>query len=443
MVAFGPFGAAAVALAATLATEASAAWRPPLTIPKSTGASWTVTAVDGRGDLAVAWANQPFEARAGSRPRVSVRVALLRAGASAFDVRTLMSARDRAVAGVTVALDSRGEATVAWMEQPSTRGLLHGHKTLRAAFRTARGRWSSVQDVGRSSAFFYANPRLAAAPDGTVALTYNAGVRAAPGVAAAWRLHARAFGPVQSIPTGPRYRGYLMEPTLAFDRGGTGYLAGIRDCDRGTSSGVLYRAPSRTRRFGAAQTVARAPAKSLRMVVTGRGSAVFTWLGQSCSTTEDLTGPPLAASLRGGVVSAPVALAPERGMELTAAGTPGGGAAISWLAFPSDAPTGVIRTAVVGSDGTAGPPAAPADGWVPIAADASGDQLLRQVRVSDMSGIGPLAVRPAVVGSLLQPAPIRAAGFPWSSGASAAPDGSALAALSVSGRRLVAAVWRP
>ena len=82
------------------------------------------------------------------------------------------------------------------------------------------------------------------------------------------------------------------------------------------------------------------------------------------------------------------------------------------------------------------------DGWVAIAADPAGDQLLRQVHVTGTVPFEPLAVRPAD-GGPLAPAPILASGVPWEAGIATAADGRTIAALSVSGTQRIAATWRP
>ncbi|HEV8152185.1 MAG TPA: hypothetical protein VGP78_04590 [Solirubrobacteraceae bacterium] len=213
---------------------ASAAWSAATPVPLSTDAMWPAATVDGRGDLAVAWIQ---ESRSGGHATVRVRAAFRAAGATRFSVRTLVAGRDLAARGAAVALDGRGELTVAWIEQASDNGRTHGHKTVRAAFRTPTGRWSPTQAVGRSSAFNYAAPRLAATPGGTVVLTYNARVAAAPGVAAAWRSRGHRFGAIQAVPTG---HGYLLDPTLAYDPAGRAFLTGTQGCDSRQSSAVLF-----------------------------------------------------------------------------------------------------------------------------------------------------------------------------------------------------------
>lgn len=407
-------------------------------MPLSTGASAPAVAVDGRGDVVVAWTREV-------RDSVRVRVAVRRAGSARFAVRTLVDARRLAVRGLTVALDRRGRATVAWVDQPNTRGLLHGHKTVRAAWVTvARGRWSAVQAVGRSSPFAHAWPRLAAAADGTVALTWNAGVRAAPGVAVAFRSGrlGRRFGDVHAVPTG---RSYLMDPVLLADSSGGWWLGGVRDCDRDTSRGVVYRAGVRTRRFSPGVVVAPAPARSLSVALDARGVPVFAWLTGACSTTEILAGRPMGAAWLGRRASAASPLGGPASTGLVLAGAVSGADA-SWYDYQGTPPGTVLQTVRIGADGTHGSAVAPEGGWAAIAADGHGDQLVRQAS-SPMAAIGALGARPAG-SATVAPAPFSAVGFPWTAGTAGAGDGRALAALAPSSvatstPALIAAVWRP
>jgi hypothetical protein len=174
--------------------------------------------------------------------------------------------------------------------------------------------------------------------------------------------------------------------------------------------------------------------------VTGAGTTVVTWLtGNATPGREDYSGFPMAAVVRDGTPSPPLALSATRGYLLTVAGASGGGATATWaMAGVND----TVVTTTIAADGTAPPAQAPHDGWVAIAADATGDQLLRQVDASGTVPLEPLAVRPADGGPLAA-APILASGFPWEAGTAAAPDGRAIAALSVSGTQRAAAVWRP
>ena len=269
----------AVALAVlVLPAAAPASWSPAMRVPDSVEGMWPAAAVNARGDVAVAWIQ---DGRSQGHATLRVRAAVRRAGADRFSVRTLVARRDLAARGTAVALDPRGELTVAWIEQASDNGLTHGRKTVRAAYRTPGGRWSRLQAVGRSRAFNFATPRLAARDDGTVALTYNSHTSAAPGVAAAWRSRGRPFGTLQSIPTDGQY---LFSPTLAVDPAGRVFLTGTRGCNELRSDVVVIAAPPWRHRFTRRTTVTTAPSKSVRMaVMVGARSR---WRGSPASATR-------------------------------------------------------------------------------------------------------------------------------------------------------------
>ncbi len=418
--------AAALVAGAVPATTAQAAWGPVLRPAASAEAQQTSVAVNARGDVGVAWLQE-------QRRFATVRAAVKRGGAP-LRVRTLLHERDSAVAGLTAALDRRGELTVVWVERGSTRGLLHGHITVRAAFRTPSGRWSSVRSVTRISPFFYAQPRLAVAPDGTVVLAVNAGNRTAKGMAAAWRRPGRPFGTIR--PAGAQ----LQEPSLAFDASGRAHLAGTARCDdEQRSTGVLRTATLRTRRFGADRVVARPPANHVRLVLTGRGAGVATWLRTGCSTTEDLTGPVRAALVRNGRAQAPSIVEDVLGTEPFLATGPGGSADAAWTAYAPDAPGGAVHTARIAPDGSIATPGVPADGWVARAGDAAGDELVAAQRPANHGPPTALGARRAGVSEVV-PAPTAVDGWPVFA---AAPTGRALA-VAVPARAFVrVAVWRP
>ncbi len=265
--------------------------------------------------------------------------------------------------GVALVLAPSGEPTVAWVEQAG-----HGHREVRAAYRTPSGRWSTVQAVGDATPLAYAYPRLAVAANGTVALVYNAGVRATPGMAVAWRRPGRPFGRIAAVPGGR-----LSEPTLAFDRTGTAFLAGTASCDNESQShGVVLTASASSHRFGRPRTITPRPATELRFVVTGAGRGLASWIGAGCSTTELLPGSinvrPVGLSSAGFVRM----LAPAYANDLQMVAAPGG-ADLTWTGVNSFA----LLVAHVSSAGVSSTPGTPADGWVPIGADAAGDQVLQ------------------------------------------------------------------
>jgi hypothetical protein len=421
-------------LVLALPAAASAAWSEAMRAPLSVGAMWPATAMNARGDAAVAWIQ---EGRSHGHATARVRVAVRAAASRRFTVETLVARRDLAARGTAVAVDSRGEVTVAWIEQASDAGRFHGHKTVRSAFRRTDGTWSAIQAVGRSAAFNYASPRLAVTGRGTVVLTYNAFSSGPSGVSAAWRSRGHRFGAVQSVPVG---HDHLLDPTLAVDPSGTAYLTGTRGCDRSGGQVLVAIAPSGRRRFTKRVAATTTPGMSVRMAVMGPGSIALSWLSGRCNTTEDLGGLPAATTIRRGVPAPVTALGAETAIGLTVTGV-GAGADVSFVTSPSQA----LMTAHVGADGTVAAPVAPTDGWIALAGDPAGDQLIGRPAPGG-AAVTPLAARPVDGGA--EPAPVGAIGFPWTAGVAAAPDGRGLAALSFLPRSsmtpsIVIAVWRP
>lgn len=122
------------------------------------------------------------------------------------------------------------------------------------------------------------------------------------------------------------------------------------------------------------------------------------------------------------------------------------GAAVSFTTWPLGEPSGATVVSAITAGGRIDAPVAPPDAWIALAGDSAGDQVLG--RGEPPGGVmTPLAARSAS-GDGLEPAPVTGLGFPWTTGALAAHDGRALAALSFtpsSSRTpsIVIAVWRP
>ena len=188
-----------------------------------------------------------------------------------------------------------------------------------------------------------------------------------------------------------------------------------------------------------------APSKGVRLAVVGRDAAAVAWLTGSCNTTEDTGGVPMAAAVRAGVAGSATRLAEGSAMTLVAAAAPGG-ADVSFVSWPSAAPSGSLLTASLGAAGTFDPAVPAPDGWIALAADGQGDQLLG--RPNPIGGaVTPLGARSAGQTSI-EPAPVSAAGFPWTAGTVAASHGRALAVVSFAPLssmhpRMVVSVWRP
>ena len=362
------------------AVAARAAWSPVEHMRDASNPRSVALAGDARGDAAVAWiVNHPDR-----HAVTAVRVAIRRGRSGVWSAHLLRSARDLAAGGIALAMAPSGEVTVAWIEQPNG-----GHRTVRAAYRTPTGRWSTVQAVGYAAPFAFAYPRLAVAAEGTVALVYNAGVRAAPGMAAAWRRPGRPFGRIAAVPGGR-----LSEPTLAFDAAGTAFLVGTALCDNEEQSqGVVQTALASSHRFGVRRTITPHPATELRFVLTGVGRGLASWIDAGCSTTE-LLGGSVSARRVGLSDAGPVAaVAPAYENDLRMVAAPGG-ADLTWTGYAGD-PAGVLFLAHVSTDGTGERPHLPADGWMPIGADAAGDQVLQTAVVQNGGEPRAIAARAA------------------------------------------------
>lgn len=418
-----------LALAACLPSPAAAEWTAAQTVPGSSHAGDTsALAVNSRGHLAVAWIAQELVNSAGKRTmRHTVRAATRRAGSKTFSTRTLAIARGRRAMDIAVAVDNRGETTVAWTDSSASA------RRLRAAFRTAAGAWSRVQTIG-STLGFDARPRLAVAPNGTFVVTASTrtGSRLATrGVGAAWRSRGKRFGRARAVRIGRS----LLEPTLAFDPAGTAYLAGIRADARGRGrSGIVFTATTHGRRFGPARVIAPGAGRGLRFVVTGRGSAVAAWL-DGADRDEGFAGVPMTAALHAGRITAPVKLGDPRGIDIQLATAPAGAEA-SWLVDED------VRSATIALDGTPQPVQTRTDGWLAVAGDRDANQLVAQIRVAS-PGVLPGARRAS--GGAVELAPFPATGSYWPRRIAAAADGSALAVMDIVGlrSRIVTSVWLP
>jgi hypothetical protein len=209
---------------------ALAGWSAPRSVSSSAGGFADVAlATDARGDTAVAWASERSVGLV--QTRAAVNVAFSGAGGPVA-TRTLWRSSDAQVGGVAVALDARGELTVAWIDAARGRnGATLSPHTIRTAYRSPSGRWSPVKIVGYSGPFMDADLRLAVAPDREVLLTWVAHTRNAPGVATAWRKPGHRFGADGAV---SRAKSAMMgDPTPVFDSSGAAHVYGTVSCGRG------------------------------------------------------------------------------------------------------------------------------------------------------------------------------------------------------------------
>ena len=331
---------------------------------------------DDRGDSALAWR---VLGQAGRAPHwwydSSVRVAFA-APRGPVAAHTVWHRAHSLIASVATALDARGELTIAWVEAPSGE---RGPITIRSIRRSPGGRWSVAETVGHSSstAFLYAWPQLAAAPDGEVLLTWYGGSRV--GVEAAWRRPGSGFTGVSLV--NRRKDAAMLFATPVFDPSGNARIYGTVDCDHPSSRGVLLTAPAHSHRFAQPVVVAPAPAADLTISFARHGRALAAWQRGECSTLEPAPGEAYGRTLQGQSLGAPTALDPKAwAFALTSVASDDGGGTVGWVheAFTATtAPTLALTSA--GADGRFSPAAPPSDSLIPVARDDAGDLVLQDL----------------------------------------------------------------
>ncbi len=450
--------AAAGALALLLAPAAQAGWSVPRVISGPVpvyfgGTGAAVLTTDAGGDAALIWR----ESRKAGRPPRWWYDSFLRVAVAAPRGRvvthTAWGRSHSLIASVAATLDARGELTVAWVEQPYPSG---GPIAVRALRRSPVGRWSGAQLVGTSStAFFFAAPELALAPDGEVLLTWNAG--SAVGVKAAWRSPGHGFGPATVINRSKQAA--LLFPTPVFDRGGAAHVYGTVGCDGRSSRGVMLSTLPHSHRFQAPVVVAPAPAENPVISFSAPGRALAAWQHEQCSTLEAGPGAPYARVMLHGSWGAAHALDPRTtAYYVTPVAAGEGGGSVGWVGeadLPGARPGLMLATA--GPGGAFSAPSTPADGLVPVTRDGAGDLVLQDLLLdlelsqgSTASGAAapasPVALQP-FTGAALEPSPLSPfAQTSLSTFTTAQPPfgrGAALAWTSGVLGQVAIATWRP
>jgi hypothetical protein len=184
----------------------------------------------------------------------------------------------------------------------------------------------------------------------------------------------------------------------------------------------------------------------VRFVVTGVGRGLASWVGAGCSTSEGLgglvstrrvgltdTGPVEVVTPAHAGVMSPYAV----GLRMVAAP---GGTDLTWLEEDAAYPGGALLLAHVNAGGTAETPHLPADGWMPIGADAASDQVLQTVEQPPGSQPGAIAAR-AVGSKTVNPSPI--SGITWSTTAAGSTTGRTLIAATTLRGTLRVTTWAP
>jgi len=364
-------------------------------------------ATDARGDVAIAW---PEFRPVGHPPNwwYDSSVRLASAGPTGRIVtRTVWRHAHSLIASVTVVLDAHGELTVAWIEAPSPSG---SPFTVRARYRSASGRWSAPQVVGRSrTAFYYARPELAVAPNGEVLLTWNAG--STVGVDAAWRSPGHPFRAASLV--SHSQRALIFDPTPVFDPSGAAHVYGtnVTSAPRPAppkppprTRGVMLSTRAHSHRFGAPVIVGPPAADALVVSFSTGTQALAAWLREPYPyDAESPLGTPYARVMLHGSWKTPVALEPHsEGSLVTAAGRNGGGGGVGWLVTSPGgySPRGAM-TATADATGHFSASTAPASGLVPVARDGAGDVVLQDIVLPEdlklgITPSGPITASPVV-----------------------------------------------
>ncbi|HEU4975033.1 MAG TPA: hypothetical protein VFT50_08070 [Baekduia sp.] len=401
---------AVVALVLAAAPGALAAWSAPRALPVPAGALGTALAVDGRGDVAVAWSTSGRRVDHATGPaRVGVAI---RTPAGRVRSHLLWSRRREGASAVAVGIDRHGEVTVAWV----ARGRVH------AAFgAAARRRWRAPRRVGPG----VARPALAVAPDGEVLLAWiarNGGTHDAFAADVAWRRAGRPFGRVTQLHR-PRIPAVDYSPDAAipsFDAAGRAYL--VNPCGHALRTA----APGR-RRFAPSIAVAGGHVLGLSLSVAGAGRGLVSWVGGWCSrdaTVGDEPGPAYVRTITGGRLGATEPLPSTAAATWTHAVAVAGRPSSAAWGEQGEQRSGIFRVDVT-AGGVLGPLVAGPDGTVPALADGGGDVVVAPalpvpplgadsgvVAVAPAGG-GPSEAAPAV-GSVAAATPGRRAAVLWS-----------------------------
>lgn len=410
------------------------------------GFRYVPLATDARGDAALAWASERSVGLV--QTRAAVNVTLVGAGGRLVE-RTLWRSSDALVGSVAVALDARGELTVAWVDAARGRtGATVGPHTIRAAYRTPSGKWSPVQIIGHSGPFLSADLRLAAAASREVLLTWRADTKNAPGVAAAWRKPGHLFGPESAV---SRAKSAMMgDPTSLFDSGGAAHVYGTVGCGRGirTCTTMVSTAP-RSHRFGAPQLIAPASAEFPVVSFSAPGRALIAWEAGDYEDLEPSFAAPYARVMTGESLSPPVALQPGSVIPVSpvnAVAANGGGGTVSWSETPAQYPSSSRTMLAVGdASGHFSAPSVSPVGLMPMLRDGAGDTLLKLGWTGGPAGTpsSPVAMQPAGV-SAVQASPMPLPPLASLAGVvTTQPVGAGAAAAWVVGAKLEISTWRP
>jgi hypothetical protein len=418
-------GAAVAAMVLLVcAGDAFAGWSAPQSAPFPSQAASSI-AVNARGDAVVAWARRHSSAK-GPVFGTSVGVAVGPAWGR-LRTRRIWSSK-RAIAGnVAVAIDGRGEVTVAWIANfRRNKGGTTGNGIVYAAYGQLARHWTHPQRVGPG----LTQSRITVAPHGRVLLLWvRAAARDSTELAVAFRARGHRFRAPRRLDrphvVSTPYDSTGAEP--AFDTRGAAYVAGL--CD----AVVLRARPGRT----TFRTIFdRGPALGAVLSLAGEGNGVVSWVHGICTpdiATGNTPGPAFASVLRAGRFGPDVALPSTKQASGTyGVAAPGGGGVVSWQERFG------IFTTQIDPAGALAPPRLALNGIAPYAVDGGGDQVLVGPGSVGQSAQFGVLVRP-VAGGPDQPAPVSNGVFAVSK-----PFGRRVAlAWSGGGDALALSVWRP
>ena len=435
--------------------SARASWSSARAVPLGRSAEpvlgWPEpVATDPRGDVAVLSLDQTEVRRRSTSWYDSSLYVTFVSGAGKTSLHRVWRHDRWLVAQASIALDSHGELTLAWVEAPSSSA---SPVVVRAVRRSPGGRWSTPQLVARGgTALRLANPMLAVSGAGTVLLTWNGGSQL--GVRVAWRRPGHDFGAVSTLGRAQA----MLFPTPRFDSSGAAHVYGIVGCGglRPGSRGVMLSAPAGSRRFEAPQVIAPPPAQNVTVSFQGHASGLIAWTRGECSTLEPPPPTVEARELVGGVLGPPAVLDPYPGTGLPVAVATGPGeGTVAWMGRQSSMGALSTFSADALPGGAFASPVAAVDGVIPVGRDEAGDLLLEQTVEGDRIDAGllsPVVMQPQRGAPEPSPVPVasstgsgaeigRAVALP-SAGNGAAVVWQLYARVGRSGRTFLA-VWRP
>jgi hypothetical protein len=385
-----------------LLLAAHASWSAPQAVSNARQSPYTAPAValDSRGDAAVAYETVgPFpQCAPGATSTACMPVTSVLVSVRVngrVTTRLLWRGRTQPSADLAVAIGA-GEVTVAWGQAVAN----HVGEVLRVAHGPLSGAWAPERAIAAFPGLepFVRGPQLAAAPDGEVLMTWNACATLScngPGVYAAWRRPGHDFGAARLV------AGSSLGAGPRFDAGGTAYLTS-------PCSGRLLVAAPPGHDFARSLIVAHGATSSFSLSLAGAGRGLASWVQGACSYDEAVPNTPGGVGervLSGGSFAPAVALTAEEapGTYAASAAVPAGGGTVSWFTAPKNQLGFAAFTAQIGPTGAAGAVQQLPDMISAVASDGAGDLLFARP-----PGSGPIAsavfVRPAG-GGADEPAP--------------------------------------